>query len=248
MNKQKIAISIDSNLLEEIDTMVDGTKLRSRSQAFEVLLKESVKSRPITTAVMLIHEKEKGCLFKTIDSKTLLQHHLDFLKKNKIRDFYIITKIDNKLKSIEEKNLNIHLIEDKLQNGTASALKLLEDKLSSDFVVINGDTLNDFEIKRMMLKHKSGKSICTMGLISSDNPSDFGSVILDGELVVDFKEKGEAESNVINAGVYIFKPNVFLLYDNRTKSLEKDLFPKLAKVNLLQGFFTLGKYVHMPDN
>ncbi len=250
MNKEKIAISIDSDLLSEIDSIVDGTKLRSRSQAIEVLLKDSIKSKPITSAVMLVHEKEKDCLFSEIDGMPLVQHHLNFLINNKIKDFYIVTKIDDRIKQFTEekfKNIIIHLIDERQQKGTANALKLLKDKLTSDFVVINGDTFNDFDIRRMMQKHKSDKYVCTMGLISSSNPSGFGSVIMDGEMVVDFKEKGQAESNIINAGVYIFKPNVFLLYDENTKSLEKDLFPKLAKVNLLQGFFTLGKYVHAPD-
>jgi len=251
MTKQKIAISIDSDLLDEIDSIVDGTKLRSRSQAIEVLLKDSIKSKPITTAVMLIHSKELNCLFENLDNLTLIQHHLNFLIENKFKELYIITKIDDRLKSLTKekfKNLNIHLVNEENPQGTASALKLLESKLSSDFVVLNGDTFNDFEIKRMMQRHKSGKYVCTMGLISSDHPSEFGSVILDGELIVDFKEKKEASTNIINAGIYIFKPNIFLLYDEKTKSLEKDLFPKIAKLNLLQGFFTLGKYIHMPDN
>ncbi|MEK6816351.1 MAG: sugar phosphate nucleotidyltransferase [Nanoarchaeota archaeon] len=250
MNKEKIAISIDSDLLSEIDSIVDGTKLRSRSQAIEVLLKDSIKSKPITSAVMLVHEKEKGCLFSQIDGMPLIQHHLNFLMNNKIKDFYIVAKADDRMRQFSQekfKNINIHLIDERQQNGTANALKLLKDKLTSDFVVINGDTFNDFDIRRMMQRHKSGKYVCTMGLISSNNPSKFGSAIMDGEMIVDFKEKGQAESNIINAGIYIFKPNVFLLYDESTKSLEKDLFPKLAKVSLLQGFFTLGKYVHAPD-
>lgn len=245
MNKLKIAISIDPGLLDEIDATVDGTNLRSRSQAIEVLLRESIKSKPINTAVMLIHEKAKENLFKKIHNKTLIEHHLEFLKKNRIKKLFIISKMSKRLNLISDKRLDIEFIEEKEQNGTANALKLIKDKLVSDFIVINGDTFNDFEIKKMIKKHKSGKAMCTMGLINSPNPSKYGSVIMDGDLIVDFREKKKAKSNIINAGVYVFKPNVFILFDEKTKSLEKDLFPKLAKVNLLQGFFTLGSYDHM---
>ncbi|MEA3378419.1 MAG: sugar phosphate nucleotidyltransferase [Nanoarchaeota archaeon] len=243
MNKEKIAISIDPGLLDEIDATVDGTNLRSRSQAIEVLLKQSIKNKPISAAVMLMHEQKN--LFKNVEGKPLIKHHLNFLKKNRIKDLFIISKIDVAMKNIKEQNMNINFIDEKEQRGTAAALKLVENKINNDFVVLNGDTINDFEIKKMMQMHKSGKAMCTMGLISSNKPSKFGSVVMDGSLIVNFKEKKETESNIINAGIYIFKPNVFLLLDEKTKSLEKDLFPKLAKINLLHGYFTLGKYLHL---
>jgi NDP-sugar pyrophosphorylase family protein len=251
MGKEKIAISIDSELLSEIDSIVDGVKVRSRSQAIEVLLRESIKSKPVTTAVMLIHRDALDYLFKDFEGLPFIQHNLNFLIRNKFKELYIISCKDARLESLAEENIKgfkIFIVEENHPKGTAVALSLIKDKLSSDFLVLNGDTFNDFDLKRMIMKHKSGRSVCTMGLISSSSPSDFGSVVMDGELIVDFREKKEAISNIINAGIYVFKPNVFLLYDEKTKSLEKDLFPKLAKLNLLQGFFTLGKYIHIPDN
>ncbi|RME54116.1 ribbon-helix-helix protein, CopG family [Candidatus Woesearchaeota archaeon] len=247
MSKEKIAISIDSDLLEEIDSMVDGTKLRSRSQAIEVLLKQSIKFKPVDVAVMLIHSRELENIFRKFEGKPFFEHNLDFLRKNRFKELYIVTQETSRFKAYTDNDIKINLITESSAKGTASALNLLKDKLKTDFVVFNGDTLNDFDIRRMISKHKSSKYICTMGLISSTSPSSFGSVVLDGEQIVDFKEKKEASTNIINAGIYIFKPNIFLLFDDKTQSLENDLFPKLAKLNLLQGFFTLGKYVHAPD-
>ncbi|MBI2576659.1 hypothetical protein HYV84_05580, partial [Candidatus Woesearchaeota archaeon] len=48
----------------------------------------------------------------------------------------------------------------------------------------------------------------------------------------------------VNAGIYIFKPEVFELFSGAA-SLEKDLFPKLAKMKQLVGFFTRGAYLHV---
>ena len=42
----------------------------------------------------------------------------------------------------------------------------------------------------------------------------------------------------------MFKPEVFELFDN-VNSLEKDLFPKLARLKQLIGFFTYGEYEHL---
>ncbi len=57
-----------------------------------------------------------------------------------------------------------------------------------------------------------------------------------------FRTLGKA-SNVVNAGIYIFKPEVFELFSG-VSSLEKGLFPKLARIKQLVGFFTHGEYVH----
>ena len=62
---------------------------------------------------------------------------------------------------------------------------------------------------------------------------------------MDFQEKPKQSStNIVNAGIYIFKPEAFELFDN-VSSLEKDLFPKLARLKQLVGFFTYGEYEHL---
>ena len=86
-----------------------------------------------------------------------------------------------------------------------------------------------------------------MGLISSKTPQKRGSVTLDGNLVIDFKEKQVPSSNIINAGIYILKPEIFSLLKNK-KSLEHEIFPELAKQKQIQGFFTFGKFIHAPEH
>ena len=52
--------------------------------------------------------------------------------------------------------------------------------------------------------------------------------------------------NLVNAGIYIFKPEAFELFEYAV-SLEKDVFPKLAKIKQLAGYFTYGEYMHATD-
>ena len=96
----------------------------------------------------------------------------------------------------------------------------------------------------MFLEHLEGFKLITMGLISSPKPGSYGSVTLDGNNVIEFSEKKKNQSNIINAGIYLMKHNIFDFFDKKTKSLELDLFPKLAKINQIRGFFTYGKYTH----
>ena len=87
--------------------------------------------------------------------------------------------------------------------------------------------------------------LATMGLMTREKTSGYGTAILDGDFVVDFYEKPKQSStHIVNAGIYVFKPEIFELFEN-VNSLEKDLFSKLARMKQLLGFFTYGEYEHL---
>ena len=137
---------------------------------------------------------------------------------------------------------NVEIIE-KEARGNASALLALKEKVKGNFVVMSGDTYNNFDLIKMAVKHGSLNKLATMGLMTREKASDYGTAILDGDLIIDFREKTKTlSSHIVNAGIYIFKPEIFELISGN--SLEKDLFPKLAKIKELVGFFTYGEYEH----
>ncbi len=250
MRKKKIAISIDEPLLDIVNSYKDGVTIRSTSQAIESLIKQAIKQKPITTAVILISEKDQKYLLEKIENMQLIDYHVNFLKKFGINRIYLITKDNKELKekvSELNKKVNIELINEEKSEGTANALALIKDKVEDDFLVLNGDTFNDFDLKKMINEHMKNGRIATIGLISSISPYKRGAVILEGTSIIDFKEKQETKSNIINAGIFILKPKVFEYFNKNTKSIEKDVFPLLAKKKELQGFFTYGKFIHLPD-
>ncbi|MBS3140769.1 hypothetical protein J4405_01330 [Candidatus Woesearchaeota archaeon] len=251
MKKEKIAISLDSNLLQVIDSYVDNDFIRSRSQAIESLLNESIKNRPLLDAVMLIHENSLDLLNKNLNGLILMQHHLNFLEKNGVKKLYLITKENPKIKEIISKinhKILIELVYEKEHKGNALALSKLKEKIKGNFLVFNGDTLNNFNLKNMLNEFLKNNKIMYMGLINSSSPSKYGSVVLDGNLVINFKEKKKTNSYIINAGVYLFREEIFSYLNQDIKSLEKDLFPILAKNHEIIGFFTFGEYLHLPES
>ena len=134
---------------------------------------------------------------------------------------------------------------EKEARGNAQALEHIKDKTKNSFVVMSGDTYNDFDLLKMIKQHLEIDKMATMGLMTREKTSGYGIAILDGDFIVDFQEKPKQSStNIVNAGIYIFKPEVFELFEN-VSSLEKDLFPKLARLNQLIGFFTYGEYKHL---
>jgi len=247
VKKPKVAISLDKSLLDQIDSKVDGSIIRSRSQAIEYFLRKGMKESSISVAVLLIKGSHQENLLRELKGKSLLRQQIEFFASNGIKTLYIVTQhtssINKILLEIDKTPIEVKLVQKEVK-GNADALIALKDKLHGNFVVMSGDTYNNFGLLRMIKKHLELDKLGTMGLMSIEKASKYGNAILDGDLVIDFQEKPKSvSSNVVNAGIYVFKPEVFELFDN-VKSLERDLFPKLSKIKQLVGFFTHGEYRH----
>jgi len=245
--KSKIAISVDTALLGQIDSKVDGSVIRSRSQAIEYFLRKGLKESSIEIAVLMLKGEHQETALKKFKNSSLIKQQIDFFSRNGIKTLFIITQhspaINKLLLEIENAPIDVKVVENNAK-GNAEALLYLKANLRKSFVVMSGDTYNNFDLLRMIKKHLELDKLASMGLMSIEKPSRYGNAILDGDLVVDFLEKPKnIASNVVNAGIYIFKPEVFELFDS-VRSLEGDLFSKLARIKQLVGFFTHGEYVH----
>ena len=242
MNKEKIAISIDTDVIKLVDAKVDGTMLRSRSQAIEYFTRKGLGSETITAAVILLRGSHQNVALKNYEGKKLIEKQIEFFKSNGIENIYLITQKPNKeLRELLIKS-PVKII-DKEAKANGSALKVLQKEIKDSFLVMSGDTYNEFDLQKMINKHKAMGKLATMGLMTREETKNYGTAIIDGDLIIDFREHSkEGSSHIVNAGIYIFKPEVFELI---TSSLEYDLFPKLAKIKELVGFFTYGEYAHL---
>ncbi len=242
MIKNKIAISIEQSLLELIDSKVDGSIIRSRSQGIEYYLRKGISQDSLTTAVLLLKGSHQDIALKMFKGKSLIRNQIDFLARYGIKKVLLVTS-KAKLSLREElKDSMVEIIEND-SRGNASALLSLKETLNGSFLVMSADTFNRFDLSKMVHKHLQLDKLVTMGLMTREKSSDYGTAILDGDLIIDFKEKKAAlSSHIVNAGIYIFKKEAFELIEG--KSLEQDLFPLLAKLKQLVGFFTYGEYEH----
>jgi mannose-1-phosphate guanylyltransferase len=91
----------------------------------------------------------------------------------------------------------------------------------------------------MLELHRSNGGIGTLALWEVEDPTRFGIVGVNDEHRIErFMEKPKPEqvfSNLINAGSYIFEDDVFDWMPHGRHSIERDVFPKLAEANLLNG-------------
>lgn len=117
------------------------------------------------------------------------------------------------------------------------------------FVVCNGDELKKIDIKEMFDFHKKQGTLSTIALTTVNNPQDYGVVVLNGNRVYSYIEKPQNDipTNLINAGLYIFEPEVLTHAPQGFGRLEQDVFPKLAQKEELAGFVFYGEWQDVRD-
>lgn len=130
-----------------------------------------------------------------------------------------------------------------LDTGGAIAFAARWAGVDDTFVVANGDVITDLDLTLLIDEHRRLGADATIHLTPVDEPSAFGVVeIDDAGMVRRFVEKpqpGETDSNLINAGTYVFEPSVLdLVTPGARVSVERDTFQKLIGGHRLAGIST----------
>lgn len=118
---------------------------------------------------------------------------------------------------------------------TAGAIRFAAEHAGVDdtFVVVNGDVLNDFDLRTLLERHRTTGAEGTIHLTPVEDPSRYGVVptAADGR-VLGFIEKPprvEAPTNWINAGTYVLEPSVLArIPEGRKVSIERETFPAMV--------------------
>jgi len=135
--------------------------------------------------------------------------------------------------------------------GTGGAIKNAERLIGrkEPFLVLNGDILTNIDYAQLMKKHGiHNEATATIALHKVEDPSQYGVAELASDNhVIRFVEKPPREktpSNLINAGIYILEPEIFdYVPKGRPVSIEREVFPKLAKEGKLLGYNFKGLWI-----
>jgi mannose-1-phosphate guanylyltransferase len=127
--------------------------------------------------------------------------------------------------------------------GTGGPVKLASHtiRLDNTFIAMNGDVIADLDLTEMLKRHKSTRAMVTDALHEVRDPTRFGVVQLDQAYRIQrFVEKPrlrEAPSRMVNAGIYMIEPSILrMIPPARRVSLEREIFPVLARRRKLAGF------------
>ncbi|MBI2137307.1 NTP transferase domain-containing protein [Candidatus Woesearchaeota archaeon] len=257
--KERVTLTLDSNLLREIDRKVDGYKIKNRSHAIEMLLMQNIGGNVPTTAMILaggIGTRLQPITFEvpkpllTVHDKTLLEHLFDLFKKYGIKNVIISIgykgdKIKSAIGNGRRFGVNVTYVEEAKPLGTAGPLKLAKPFLNDTFIVSNADELKELDLMDMYMFHKENKAAATIALYSVQDPSAYGVAKLQGNRILEFVEKPKKEqapSNLINSGLYILEPEILDYIPEGFAMLEKDVFPRLAREGKLYGYPFSGQW------
>ena len=255
--KERVTITLDKKLIDQIDKRIDGVDIKNRSQEIELLLAESLGTNIPSKAVLLVGgrgtrlrpltDNTPKALLK-IHDKTIIEQLFDLLKKYGIRDVvlcvgYLKDKIKEHFGDGSKVGMIVNYVEENEPLGTAGPLRLAKKYLKDSFIVSNGDELKNINIPRMFRLHKRKNALATIALTTVDDPSHYGVARLDGSRIIEFVEKPQhPPSNLINAGFYILEPEVISMIPDGFSMLEKDVFPQLAKLGRLRGLPFAGQW------
>ena len=247
---ERVTITLKSDILKRLDKMVDKRNVRNRAHAIETLLSKAFSKTDIETALILAggegvnlrpitYEMPKAMI--PINGRPIMEHQIEMLKKYDIRNLVISVghmkeKVMEHFGNGSKSGVNIeYIIEDK-PFGTAGCIGPAMQFIRSDFIMINVDTLMNPDIYEVYNFHKREGTIGTVLLSTSSEARNFGVAKMRGNKIIQFLEKPKnPASNIINAGMCIFSPEVSG-YVKRQKFMIEELFTRLAKEDQLSGY------------
>lgn len=131
--------------------------------------------------------------------------------------------------------------------GTAGALRRALPKLHGDTVLLlNGDSMCDVNLPRMVEAHRRRGAGLTMALVRVADTTRFGRVKMaaDGRLVHFEEKQASTGPGWINAGIYVIKRSLILTIPaKQTLSLERDVLPGWLESARCHGFKAKGRFL-----
>lgn len=172
-------------------------------------------------------------------NRPIMLHIVELLKKYDITDLVMLLYhqpfvIKNFFRDGADFGVKISYVTPLQDLGTAGAVKAAEKYLDEPFLVISGDLLTDFNLKKVLDFHTNNKAKATITLTSVKDPLQFGVVITDKDKrITQFLEKpgwGEVISDTINTGIYVLEPEILsYIPEGENFDFSQDLFPLMLK-------------------
>jgi len=190
----------------------------------------------------------------SVSGRPFLEYQIEQLKRYDIKEVvlcvgYLGEQIKDFLKNGAEFNVKVEYAAEKELLGTGGALKNAQKYLEdSTFLVLNGDSYLDIDLLDFIRYHKEKEAQGTIALTKVDVSEEYGLVKIDKEnRIRGFLEKvkGDKFEMIINAGIYLFEPELLNYIPEQKKiSLEKEFFPHLLRENIaLFGYLSSGYFI-----
>lgn len=258
-SRRRLTITLRSDVLKQLDTIIDGEKIRNRSHAIEFILSQHLSSK-IKRAVILAgghgvkmrpftYEMPKTMI--PVRGKPILQYVIERLRNSGMTVITIVIgrelgeQIQKHFQDGSRFGVTITYVTEPHNAGTAGALRAVADRVHEPFLLYYGDVLAEIDLFELLDFHTTHQPVMSAALTATDHFSDYGVVKLKGNLIVDFVEKPTRKDylGLVNAGIFVAEPDIFgYLPKKLPASLEEDVLPALATAGKLCGYPFSGQW------
>ena len=136
-----------------------------------------------------------------------------------------------------------YVVED-IPLGTGGAIRIAAEACTQDHVFIfNGDTYIDLEANLLEQQWQAKRNAIVVGKWVADT-SRYGRLVVDGDRITSFTEKGIAGPGLINAGCYVLATNALARFPlNQPLSIETDYLVAEVAQETVEVFVTDGMFI-----
>ncbi len=140
---------------------------------------------------------------------------------------------------VKRSNWKVNLIDTGQTTQTGGRIKALKHWIENHaFLMTYGDGVANIDISQLVAFHKSHGKLATVTAVHP--PARFGGLVLDGNQVVEFSEKNQAQEGWINGGFFVLEPEVLQYIRDESTLWEREPLEKLASEGQLMAYFHEG--------
>ncbi|MFA5394037.1 MAG: NDP-sugar synthase [Candidatus Ratteibacteria bacterium] len=170
--------------------------------------------------------------------KPFLWYQLKLLENHNVKEVtlglgYRSQKFRDALACLKPPEMKVDVVIEDKALGTGGAVALASPLLTETTFIFNGDVLTDLNLSAMADFHRRNRATVTIATVCVPDPQRYGLLITSGNSrIQEFREKpkGLIKKAWINAGIYLFEPEIITqIPKGKDYSLERDFFPLLIK-------------------
>jgi len=214
-----------------------GTRLSEETDAIPKALVK-IGEKPILYYILNHYAKYKYKNFIICGGYKLDQIKNFFINLESNSSDIIINYKTSKIKYLNKDNIdwNVSIINTGLNSQTGARIKKIKKFIhDDDFLLTYGDGLSNVNIKKLITFHKKHNKIATMTAVRPK--ARFGNITINGNKIVEFKEKDNLQAGWINGGFFVLNKKIFNYIDDDINCIfEKKPLEQLVSENQLMAF------------
>lgn len=186
-----------------------------------------------------------------IHGKPFLQHQLELIKSFNINNAlllvsYLGSQIEDYFGDGSRFGLKIEYSYEKIPLGTGGALKNAENKLSDEFLLLNGDTFLPIDYYKLVEYFHHSNKIGVITIYNNSKKVASNNIAIGvSNLVVNYDKKDSRGMTHVDAGTMVFKKELLNFIPDQTCSLEEITFYELIKRKELAAFVCKQRFYDM---